>query len=500
MPSHLNLHELQPQQLNTLLQDVLDGLIVTDPDGNVLYMNAAAESLYGFQHGEPHQRERLNLQRYSQETFILKTLNGQDVPEGEQPLTLALQGRTYKNVELRVHHTKSGEERVFAFSGTRLDGSSPLGVLTIRDVTEQRKADRRYRIAFESNPAPTLIAQLDDSVLVDVNEGFADLTGLPKEQIIGRLVTDLGLLPENGALQQVIIDLREERHTHLLQTTIRHARSRERNVLVSARPIEIDGRACGIFTFVDTTELRDTEKRAVRSATELEAANRELDAFNYSVSHDLRAPLRGIDGFSQVLLEEHGETLDESGRMYLERVRTGAQRMGRLIESLLDISRLSRQELHFVPVNLSALAEEVLAGLHEEEPERHMEVEVAPDLVGYGDEVLLRGVMTTLLENSWKFTRESSRSRIVVGGEEDELRSELMVFVRDNGVGFDPRYADKLFVPFQRLHSVGHFEGEGVGLATAQRIIHRHGGRVWAESAVGEGATFSFTLPTRKPA
>ena len=500
MPPRATPAKLRPQQLDALLRDVLDALIVTDPDGNVLFMNSAAHELYGFKHLEAHQRERLNLQHYVQEAFTITTAEGKDLPDEEQPLTRALRGQPYKDVELRIRHEESSEERVFAFSGTRLDGDPPLGVLTVRDVTERSQAERRYRISFETNPAPTLIARLDDAVLVDANEGFTEMTGLSKEQADGRSLEDLGLLEDQDDLQRVLDDLREGRRPPRQQTTIGHTGGKGRNVMMSARPIEIEGRACGIFTFLDITELLQTRKRAERRTAELEEVNRELDAFSYSVAHDLRTPLRGIDGFSEALLEEHGEMLDASGRLYLERVRAGAQRMGKLIDALLTISRLSRKEVNIVPVDLSAATREILEGLAEGAPDRRVDIEVASDLMVRGDRHLLRDMMTRLLENAWKFTRHTQGACIEVGWEVDRRGGQPVMFVRDNGAGFDPRYASRLFVPFGRLHGPGQFEGEGVGLATVQRIVHRHGGQVWAEGAVGEGATFYLTLPDGAPA
>jgi signal transduction histidine kinase len=227
-------------------------------------------------------------------------------------------------------------------------------------------------------------------------------------------------------------------------------------------------------------------------ALELEQANRELEAFSYSVSHDLRAPLRAIDGFSKALLSEHAAALDEQGRHYLERVRAGTQRMSALIEALLDLSRITRATVRREPVDLTRLATGVVEELRRREPSRAVVAEIAEGLTANGDRQLLRIVLENLLGNAWKFTARRAEARISFGWEAGAAGSAF--FVRDNGAGFDMAYADKLFAPFQRLHRSSDFEGTGIGLATVQRIVSRHGGRLSASAEVGVGATFRFTL------
>jgi len=240
-------------------------------------------------------------------------------------------------------------------------------------------------------------------------------------------------------------------------------------------------------------EVRGLNAALERSVSELRALNDELGAFSYSVSHDLRAPLRSIDGFSQILLEDKAEALGEDGRQHLERVRAAATRMGSLIDDLLMLSRMTRDEMTPQRVDLTVLARSVIDELRAREPQRNVEFESNGVLPAKGDERLLRIALTNLLANSWKFTRQRERAHIVFGGETRD--GEAVFFVKDDGVGFDMRYAQKLFGAFQRLHNMAEFEGTGIGLATVQRIVHRHGGRVWAESEVGKGTTMYFTLP-----
>jgi signal transduction histidine kinase len=240
----------------------------------------------------------------------------------------------------------------------------------------------------------------------------------------------------------------------------------------------------------------DLERRVDARTRDLAAANKELEAFSYSVSHDLRAPLRAIDGFSKVLLSSHAKSLDDRGRHYLDRVRAATQRMSELIDDLLGLARVGRQELVRREVDVSALAARVAAELARRDTERAVRVEIAPGLCAHADPQLLAIVLENLMGNAWKFTGKAAEARIEVG--QDGNGGGRAFHVRDNGAGFDMAYADKLFGAFQRLHLDTDFEGTGIGLVTVQRIVTRHGGQIWAEGAVGKGATFYFTLEPKQ--
>ena len=239
-------------------------------------------------------------------------------------------------------------------------------------------------------------------------------------------------------------------------------------------------------------DMRKLNTNLLDRTTQLEASNKELEAFSYSVSHDLRAPLRGIDGFSQAVLDDYHDKLDETGRNYLKRVREASQRMAKLIDAMLNLARLIRAELTFESVDLSALGRSIAADLSKAEPDRQVEIVVADNLRATADPDLTRVVLENLLGNAWKFTSQEEFARIELGM--TYHYSQPVFFVRDNGVGFDMTFADKLFGAFQRLHAVSEFPGIGIGLATVHRIIQRHGARLWAEASVGKGATFFFTL------
>jgi light-regulated signal transduction histidine kinase (bacteriophytochrome) len=241
------------------------------------------------------------------------------------------------------------------------------------------------------------------------------------------------------------------------------------------------------------TEL---EQRVVERTAQLQLANKELEAFAYSVSHDLRAPLRAIDGFSKILLEDYEDKLDIEAQDYLKRIDKNAQRMSQLIEDLLRLSRINRAEMHLQPVNLSDIVRSITIELAESQPERNVEFIIATGNTVQADPALMRIALENLLSNAWKFTGHHHQGRIEFATVIQD--AERVYFVRDNGAGFDMAYANKLFGVFQRLHDNQEFPGTGIGLATVQRIIHRHGGRIWAQGAVEEGATFYFTLLDRE--
>lgn len=243
-------------------------------------------------------------------------------------------------------------------------------------------------------------------------------------------------------------------------------------------------------------KIRDLNEDLKKRTVELETINKELESFSYSVSHDLRAPLRSIDGFSQAILEDCNDNLDETGKEYLSRVRIASQRMAQLIDDLLNLSRLTRSEMHYEYVNLSEIVHTIKTELKYMQPQRNVKFEVEDGIMVMGDSKLLRIMLENLLNNAWKFTSKCKKAKIEVGTIDHS--GQKAYFVKDNGAGFNMDYANKLFNPFQRLHNIGEYPGNGIGLATVQRIIHRHGGQIWAEGRVNEGATFYFTLGENK--
>lgn len=331
-----------------------------------------------------------------------------------------------------------------------------------------------------------------DGIVTGWNQGAQRLFGYTAQEMLGQPVALLH--PDPDFLRERIIEPLKARGAHEVEVSMQRKDGSLFDGHLSLSLLhDAGGRPVGMIGYtLDISRRRMAERLLAARSRELAAINRELEAFSYSVSHDLRAPLRAIDGFSQALLEDYGAVLDATGRDYLQRVRAAAQRMAALIDGLLTLSRLARAPLARRAVDLSALAREVIGELQAGEPRDGVAVHIEPGIMAEGDPTLLRIVLANLLGNAWKYTRHTPAPEIRFGTERDN--DGLVYFVRDNGVGFEMQYADKLFGVFQRLHHASQFEGTGIGLATVQRVIHRHGGRVWAQAEPGHGAIFRFTL------
>ena len=385
-----------------------------------------------------------------------------------------------------------------------------------------RKSEAEHRALVENIPQKVFLKD-SNSVFISGNENFARDLGITPDELPGKTVFDF--FPRELAEKYQADDKQVIETGEILETEEAYIQSSEERIVQTVKvPIRDEaGKITGIFgIFWDITERKraeerirnlnqELEARVEQRTAELQASNKELDAFAYSVSHDLRAPLRGINGFSQALLEDYADKLDAQGKDYLCRVQVATQRMGSIIEDLLSLSRITRWEMKCQRIDLSALVEKLANHLTQSQPGRDVEVIIEKGLVVDGDARLLRVVMDNLLCNAWKFTGKQSRAKIEFGATRiSDLKEEkrdlhprdfefftdeqVVYSVRDNGVGFDMRYVDKLFGAFQRLHTSAEFEGSGIGLTTVQRAIKRQGGRVWAESEVGRGATFYFTL------
>jgi PAS domain S-box-containing protein len=363
-----------------------------------------------------------------------------------------------------------------------------------RDDTRRSDEQRLQLAAIVECSGDAIIASSLDGVIRSWNQGAERLFGHTADEVIGREVSLL--LPPGcpGDELALIAGLASAEPVAPFEGVRRRKNGSNVDVSVTVSPIrDARGELVGAsLTARDISDWKRAEAEVLRAREAAEEANRELEAFNYSVAHDLRAPLRGIDGFSQVLLEDYGSVLDAEGKRHLERVRAAAQHMARLIDSLLGLGRVSRATLGSESVDLSGLARASIQRLQESQPDRSVEFVLGEGLVDEGDSGLLGAVLENLLSNAWKFTQREPSARIEFGAIQEGGRPAY--FVRDNGVGFDMAFASKLFGVFQRLHAQDEFEGTGIGLATVQRIVHRHGGRVWAESNPGGGACFHFTL------
>jgi PAS domain S-box-containing protein len=365
-------------------------------------------------------------------------------------------------------------------------------------TAELRESEEKFEKAFQASPAAISIAALPDGRWIEINEALAKLTGYPRDELIGHTSLELGLV-DATARAKILEAIRTHGKVRNVEIQLHTKSNQCVDVLVSTEQIEVKGQTCALTIQSDITDLKRAEREVRRLNADLEqrqvaleATNQELEAFSYSVAHDLRAPLRSLDGFSMILLEDYADKLDTEGRKYLQRVRESVQAMSRLIEALLTLAQVTRSELRCEPVDLTALTGSVRAQLQNNEPERKADFVIANGLKANGDARLLNVVLENLLGNAWKFTRRRPVARIEFGVSQKE--GQQVFFIRDNGAGFDMAYAEKLFGAFQRLHSIQEFEGMGIGLATVQRIVRRHGGDVWAEGAVDQGATFYFTL------
>jgi len=367
-------------------------------------------------------------------------------------------------------------------------------------------SEQKFARIFQLSPDAIDLTGLDTGIIYHHNHSFEKLYGYSAEEVNGRstLPGGLGILaPEDRARH--IAELKATGEAKDFEVSLRRKDGSLFPAILSSSLLEIGGERFNLSIARDITEQRraerellqlneELEERILRRTAMLETANGELDAFSYSVSHDLRAPLRGIDGFSLALLEDCGDQLSGEGKHYLARVRAGVQHMGQLIDDLLKLSRSTRAPLNRRRLDLSAMARAVLDTLRQGDPSRCTELQVEDGLWADGDPGLLHSVLENLLGNAWKYSAKVPVARIRFGGE--PMPDGTVAFcVRDNGAGFDMAYAAKLFGAFQRLHSPTEFEGSGIGLAIVQRILHRHGGRVWAEAEVGQGARFFFQLP-----
>jgi PAS domain S-box-containing protein len=381
-------------------------------------------------------------------------------------------------------------------------GMAAVSLRRRRVEDELHRISDHNRSLIEASLDP-LVAIGPNGMITDVNAATVVATGCARDELVGTDFADYFTEPaqaravyeqvfRDGTARDFPLEIRH-RDGHLTAvlynaSTYRDAAGHVVGVFAAARDVAGLKRAEAKIRALNAS----LERRVQERTQELAAANRELQEFVYSVSHDLRSPLRAVDGFSHTVLEDYGDVIDEQGRSDLRRVRAAAQRMGELIDALLSLSRLGRREIALGQVDLSAGARRVIDELRAADPERRVEVVIADGVVAVGDTALVDVILENLLGNAWKFTAKRPSARIEFGViENDGPRS---FFVRDDGAGFDPAYVDKLFTPFQRLHTAEQFPGTGIGLATVARVLGRLGGTWWAEGEVDGGATFYFTL------
>jgi PAS domain S-box-containing protein len=480
-------------------------LIIDPATGNIVDANEAAVNYYGWPH---EQLTRMKIQD-------INTLSHEEVKAAIKKV------QTQKSTHFEFQHRRADgsvrDVEVFG-SNIKAQGKDILHTI-VHDITERKRAEEEIKSAkvfldMVINLSPFAMWISDkEGTITRVNLSLCNVINLTENEIVGKynVLKDLNL--EIQGVMPMVRSVFEKHEPARFIIPWKAADAggvdfkgaRDMHIDVSMFPIlNAQGELINVVCqWVDITERKKSEEALekyrehledlVRERTiKLEASNKELEAFSYSASHDLRAPLRSIDGFSQALLEDCENKLDIQGKDYLIRIRAATRRMAELIDDLLQLSRITRTEMNIEKVNLTRIARSVIDELQKSQPQRHVEISIADGLEDTADSKLIRIVLENLLGNAWKFTEKQTKAVIEFGF--TEKGKKKIFFIRDNGVGFDMAYADKLFAPFQRLHTEEEFPGTGIGLATVRRIIHRHGGKVWTEGQTGKGATFYFSL------
>lgn len=494
--SELKQAEETQARLAAIVENADDAIIGRALDGTITSWNAAAERLYGYSAAEAIGSK---LQMAPSDLQEEVTANREQLKDGQTVLS-------YETARV----TKDGRriEVSRSMSPIKDKSGNTIGMAAIvRDITQRKRAEAQLRLAASvfDNALDGIMITDENFRIVAVNRAFTDITGYAAAEAIGnspRMLrsghhddefyqTMRHAISDTGNWQGEIWDKRKNGDLYCEHLSISAVRG-ERGEITNY---------CAVFADITPRKTAETEllrlnaeleARVAERTQELERANRELETFSYSVSHDLRAPLRHILGFSAMVVKANEGKLGSASVDHLGKIAAGAQRMAELIDDLLQLSHISRQEMRWRPFNLSELSAKVIQVLAQAHPQRNVEVVIAPAMTIEGDRGLMQIAMENLLGNAWKFTSHTEHARIEVGCTERD--GEPIYFVRDNGAGFDMKYAAKLFGAFQRLHSAEEFEGSGIGLSIVQRIIVRHAGRVWVEAAAGEGATFYFTL------
>ena len=488
-----------------LAEQATDAIYLHDTQGHIVDVNQQACRGLGYS------RDELLRMRVADIEIEVSPANSMATWAAMQPGTpVTLEGR---------HRRKDGtvfpvEVRIGLFHADGRD----FALAVARDISARRQAETALRASEER-----LRATLDNTPGVAVqwydrnghvlywNKASEQLYGVAAAQAMGKTLRDLLYTPAQfQGFLDAIAGIEQQGMPYGPEEVEMQNRQGEK-ICVIYTLFQIPGNVnepIFVCMDVDISERKRAEaelqlhrehlEELVRARTDaMDVANRELEAFSYSVSHDLRSPLRAVDGFAQALAEDYADKLDATGQDYLQRIRGGTQRMAALIDAMLQLSRIGRKPLNPSSLDLSAMAREILAELAMAEPARQVTIDITSGLRAWGDAQLLHAALANLLGNAWKYSAKTPRAQITFGHMQQD--GQMVCFVRDNGVGFDMAHAGKLFGAFQRLHHRAEFEGTGIGLATVQRIIHRHGGRIWAEAAPGQGATFYFTLPVQPP-
>ncbi len=480
-------------RFETVLESIPSGVLVFDAaTGRTLIQNRPVKALLGegLEHASPDQL--VAKMRFTRPDGAL-------FRPGELPAVVAMRtGEPVRDVEVVITAPDGRKVTNLANAAPLRDEAGAItgAVVVFSDITERKRAEDEMRTILQTAMDGFWITDLRGRFL-DVNEAYCGLIGYGREELLQMAIPDV---EDRESPADTAAHIRKviEQGSDRFETRHRRKDGRVVDIEVSVNYLaDGEGR---MFVFLrDISERKRSEEALLaahgelkRRTTELEAVNRELEDFTYTVSHDLRAPLRSIEGFTRAILEDAVPLLDAVGKDHFERIEAASRRMAQLIEALQHLARTTRRELLEKIVDLSALAEVTVQDLRKKDPGRSVAFRCTANVKGKGDATMLQVVLENLLDNAWKFTARRDHAEIEFG--ETERDGAQVFFVRDDGAGFDPEYADKLFSPFKRLHGDREFPGLGIGLAIVRQIILRHGGRIWAESAPGKGATFFFTL------
>jgi PAS domain S-box-containing protein len=471
-----------------------DGIVIADPNSYYLDANASACRMLGYSRSE--------LMGLHATAIVIQT----EIPHIETALGV-IKARSAYHREWQLRR-KDGSVFPADVMATMMPDGNLLGM--IRDITESRRTETafaaselRYRRLFETAKDGILILDAATGMVLDVNPFLITTLGFSREQFLSKAIWELGLFHDICANAEKFAELKDKEYVRYEHLPLETSDGRRIEVEFVSNVYLVNGSKVIQCNIRDVTARRKTqealrqlnanlEQRVIERTTQLEAANKDLEAFSYSVSHDLRAPLRAISGFSKIVLEDHAAGMDADGMRYLNQVEKSAQQMGQLIDDLLTFSRTGRQVFNVQPVITVDVVNAALDDLKAMQENRRVNISVGHLADCEADASLLRQVWLNLLSNALKYTTKCDPAVITIGSRREGETD--VFFIQDNGAGFDMKYADKLFGVFQRLHLADDYEGTGVGLALVQRIVQRHGGKVWAEAKLNLGATFYFTL------